>query len=338
MGTTKRAKTKNPIAVVISDIHYNLQTLPVADACLRQAVAVANQKEVPLIIAGDLHDTKANLRGECVSAILNTLDLCKYSIYVLVGNHDKINEKSQEDSLDFLRKSVSYLIREPQYFDFFDAWFIPYQHDPEAMRQILRQIPDNSRLVIHQGRAGSEPGIGHYDKSALSAADYAPFKVISGHYHEYQSFDGFTYVGNPYTLDFSEADHKYKGFLLLNEDFSFTQVMTCQRKHVVCEYDYDRDVSVFSAKPGPEDITLVKYSAPKKILTTLTKESVAKQLGLKTLNFRLDLIPADSDISEIEFSNNRTASSLFMSAVDSLSLEQEEANRAKALWDEKDKK
>lgn len=69
--TLRESKTK-PEAVLISDIHYNIQTLPLADAAVNMAITKANQLGVPLIVCGDLHDTKANLRGECVNAMLET--------------------------------------------------------------------------------------------------------------------------------------------------------------------------------------------------------------------------------------------------------------------------
>src|ERR1700722_9570126 len=102
--TMKAGVVRKPIAVLISDVHYNLQTLPLADAAMRQAVFKANTLDVPLIVAGDLHDTKANLRGECIKAMLNTLSLTKHRAHILIGNHDKINEKSPltENSLHFL--------------------------------------------------------------------------------------------------------------------------------------------------------------------------------------------------------------------------------------------
>ena len=78
----------NPRAVLISDVHYNLQTLPLADAAMRQAIQKANELQVPLIVAGDLHDTKANLRGECINAMLETFNTCEQDIYFLIGNHD----------------------------------------------------------------------------------------------------------------------------------------------------------------------------------------------------------------------------------------------------------
>ena len=62
----------NPVAILISDVHYNINTLKLADAAMQMAIDEANKLSVPLIVAGDLHDTKANLRGECVNAMLST--------------------------------------------------------------------------------------------------------------------------------------------------------------------------------------------------------------------------------------------------------------------------
>ncbi len=62
-------RKSKPIAVIISDVHYDLNTLEVADAALTKAVSKANDLDVMLIICGDLHNTKANLRAECIDAM-----------------------------------------------------------------------------------------------------------------------------------------------------------------------------------------------------------------------------------------------------------------------------
>src|SRR5882757_6401470 len=95
-----------PTAVLISDVHYNVHTLKLADAAVRMAVAKANELNVPLIVAGDLHDTKANVRGEWINGMRDTFKLVTKvvgwngedikRVYILRGNHDAINEKSAE--------------------------------------------------------------------------------------------------------------------------------------------------------------------------------------------------------------------------------------------------
>ena len=100
---------RKPVAVLISDVHYNLNNLKLADAAMRQATDKAQILGVPFIVAGDLHDTKANLRGECVNAILETFSHLKLKALVLVGNHDKINEKSEDNALGFLEGHVNFI-------------------------------------------------------------------------------------------------------------------------------------------------------------------------------------------------------------------------------------
>ena len=39
---------KKPVAVIISDVHYSLKTLELADAAMRLAIAKANNLDVPV--------------------------------------------------------------------------------------------------------------------------------------------------------------------------------------------------------------------------------------------------------------------------------------------------
>jgi DNA repair exonuclease SbcCD nuclease subunit len=104
-----------PIAVLISDVHYNVQTLELADKAVRLAINKANELQVPLIVAGDLHDTKANMRAECVNAMIETFKNTDTSTFIIVGNHDKINEKSDKNALNFLNK-YAYIVEDNQEF------------------------------------------------------------------------------------------------------------------------------------------------------------------------------------------------------------------------------
>lgn len=307
-----------PIAVLISDVHYSVQTLEVADKALRLAVSKANELEVPLIICGDLHDTKANLRGECVKAIMDTLETASLQPYILRGNHDQINEKSNEHSLEFLR-NVAVVVTEPQlYFVeletgvFSLGYLIPYYHDPEELRAYLRTIPGRRRLIMHQGIEKSNAG--HYiqDKSAITEQDVAGFRVISGHYHTRQTIqlpDGgvWDYVGNPYTLNYAEAKDPEKGFQILYRDGSLEFVPTNLREHVVLAFtietlqEFEEDGGFIRAIKN-NDLVLIKVSGPTDRLSAINKKRVADLLHL-TQDFRLDLIPTDSRPDSIVATN-----------------------------------
>lgn len=325
-----------PIAVLISDIHYNINTLQLADASMRQAVAKANSLGVRLIVAGDLHDTKANLRAECVNAMIATFRLSSIKPIIMVGNHDKINEKSEDHSLQFLNRSALLI----------DSWdcyknlhFIPYYADSNELRAAIKyEEPEKSNiLIMHQGIQGSHSGDYIQDKNALQKEDVAGLRVISGHYHRRQTLelpDGgkWDYIGNPYTLGFGEANDPEKGFQVLMDDGSLEFVPTNLRKHVVVEVNYDIFPSKHPKLPSwtVQDLIWVKASAKREALLQLSKDTIAKDLGIKQA-FRLDLIPTDA---KIELKNNGLdKDKLFDSIIDELpSTSLERKDRLKSLW------
>lgn len=291
-------KNSNPVAVIISDIHYNLQTLELADKSVRQAIAKANELKIPLIVAGDLHDTKANMRGECIEAMINTFCILKVSCFILRGNHDQINEKSNKHSLNFLD-----LIENVTVIDHFTQHiglsFIPYQHDLEMFKFYLDQIDKGSTIIMHQGVKGSNAGDYMQDPTAIDKDLLADYRVISGHYHTRQDIKCgrprkgaaglMSFIGNPYTLNFGEATDPKKGFRVLNDDGTLDFISTNLRKHVVIEINRGA-FTVQDIKLG--DIVKVKVTDTKEVLARLTKEYVAKMINYN--EFRLELIPLET--------------------------------------------
>lgn len=273
-----------PIAVLISDIHYSLKTLEVADAATRQSVTKANELQVPLIVAGDTHDTKANLRAECMNAMIETFAMADSQPWILIGNHDKINEKGIENALYFL-SGLGVILDKPQFHHTLNINFIPYQHDPEVFKTLLAH---NCINIVHQGLVGANSGEYIQDKSAVNIKDMAGYRVISGHYHNRQTLKlsnngQWDYIGNPYTLNFAEANDLKKGYQILFEDGSLKFVPTNLRKHVV--YTGLGDVQIHTDK----DLIRVKIEDKKEILNKVTKEYAAKILNIKQ-PFKLDKI------------------------------------------------
>lgn len=308
-----------PVAVLISDVHYSVPTLKLADAAMRQAITTANELCVPLIVAGDLHDTKANLRGECVNAMLETFSRHRNVIkYVLRGNHDAINEKSKEHSLNFLRNEVI-LIDIPRQGPC--GYLIPYHYDPDELRVYLKTIPKGSTIIMHQGITGSKSGDYIQDKSAILPEDVAGLRVISGHYHARQTIslpDGgqWDYVGNPYTLTYGEANDPPKGFQILMSDGSLKFVPTNLRKHIVVETDVaGLEIYRFTgSRPNKDDLLWVKITDTRENLSALSRKKVSEILNIES--FKLDLIPIDTK-SQIA-TKNLTQGSLLDSLIDSL--------------------
>lgn len=343
-------RVNKPVAVLISDVHYNVHTLLLADAAMRQAIAKANELEVPLIVAGDLHDTKANMRAECMNAMLETFRLRSYECFILRGNHDQINEKSKEHALNFLETLGCEVVDKPfsmdltEYGDHFQVYLVPYYSDVKELRAYLITIPKGSTIIMHQGLQGSESGEYIQDKSALTYDDVKDFRVISGHYHKRQDIKTgrpqkgavglFSYIGNPYTLGFGEANDPPKGFQILMDDGTLEFIRTGLRDHVIVEGKFvDESKLEFDLKKIPElgDPLWVKIRGTKEQLMKVKKEHVVKVLELQ--DFRLDLIPTDTTTNQEHIKSDMSQAEVLDILIDSLAAtSDDQKTRLKQLW------
>ncbi len=321
-----------PVAVLISDVHYNINTLKLADAAMRMAIDKANSLNVPLVVAGDLHDTKANLRGECVNAMVNTFKLCSEKPYLLVGNHDRINEKAFEHSLNFL-EPYAQIYGRTYWCEDLDIGFFAYNHDPDDLRKHLKLVDKGSTLIMHQGLTSSNMGDYIQDKSAINPEDVAGFRVISGHYHQRQTIKlpsggKWNYIGNPYTTSWGEANDPPKGFQILMSDGSLEFVPTNLRKHVVIEMDGTKGIP-HNYNPG--DLIWVKVKDTYENLKVYNRTVIGKMLNLEGQPFKLDLIAINPET--VYRNNNLTQGPLLDSLIDSqTNTTDEKKARLKGLW------
>ena len=149
-------------AVLISDVHYSLKNLELADSAMKEAIVYANKNKLLLIVAGDLHDTKANIRAEVMNRMIETFRSTSVRIWVMIGNHDRINEKSPEHALEFLSPFVT-LVNKP--YTFTKNWhLIPYHSHEEELHL---DYAKGSVLIMHQGVHGADKGDYVKDDSAI---------------------------------------------------------------------------------------------------------------------------------------------------------------------------
>lgn len=331
---------KQPIAVIINDVHYSLQTLELADKVTRMAIAKAFEKQVPLIIAGDLHDTKANWRAECMNAMVKTFNngiLSPNDVYIMVGNHDRINEKSPEHSLNFLKEYAT-IVDQPCYKPYgLDLYLIPYNHNTQDLTNILTTIPKGSMIVMHQGLQSASPGDYIQDHSAITKQDVAGFRVVSGHYHNRQTIklpdNGvWDYLGNPYTLNYAEATDPPKGYHILYNDGSLEFIHTCLRKHIVYKATYDELYSYSNPPPAiqPNDLVWVKITGSQTQLATLSKDMI---IGILGCDFKLELIPNEI-ISGATYDSNKLPNDALDDTIEVSNLDSATKIRLKSLWKE----
>lgn len=336
------AKSKQPVAVLLSDVHYDLNTLELADKATRMAVEKSNDLKVRLIVCGDLHNSKANLRGECVKAMIETFSLCQMQPIILRGNHDSLNERSEEHALEFLG-AYSQVIDKPSFTNEVivnnnSVHLIPYQHDPIAALKCIRRIPANELIIMHQGLTKSNSG--HYiqDKSALVPEALPGLRIISGHYHTRQTIDlpkggKWDYIGNPFTLNFAEASDPEKGFQILYDDGSLEFVPTNLRKHVKLCVEVDEGglsdgQGADLVRPG--DLVHVDVGGPSELMHNITKERVAQYLGFDS--FRVVFQPFEIKTKKT-FTKPQSTFELMDTLIDSLTeTSPDRKKRLKSMW------
>lgn len=305
-------QSRSPKAVLISDLHFSLSTLDLASSALRQAISKAVELEVPLIVAGDLTDTKALMRAEVVNRLIDIIGIQEQpyldpeDIYILVGNHDLINEKSDDNALNFL-SPYAQIVKSPVHEDKLDMWLIPYQNDSDKLKYTLAGCTKGSTLIMHQGVMGAN--MGHYvkDSTSLPREAFADFRVISGHYHKAQDIKCgrprkgavglFSYIGSPYTVSFAEANDGPKGYRILYTDGSLELVPTNLRNHRIFETTTDLFPQIEwidFLDLSNNDLIWLKITGPQSELNKINKKEISDKL-FGHLNFKLDKIPTDRE-------------------------------------------
>jgi DNA repair exonuclease SbcCD nuclease subunit len=341
--------SKTPLAVIINDLHFNINTLDIAEKALHMAASKAEILEVPLIIAGDLHDTKANIRAECQRSIQQVLYHTQVRTWILRGNHDSINEKSDVFALNLTDAMVisdrGFSIASPSLCgEFNKIRLIPYQHNPEIFAHEIGLCEPESLVIMHQGVIGANMGEYIQDKSAVDKNLFKNLRVISGHYHARQDIQTgselsyamshhqlgtISYTGNPYTLTFGEANDPEKGFHVLNTDGSLEFIPTNLRKHVV----YKTTVADLSKCPKvrAEDLIWIRITDYKDNLRNLKKEKIAERAGLPTANFKVDTALLDAPKKYVQgFTSQPILLDTMIDGLDGTTTADKEA--VKALW------
>lgn len=319
------------IAVVTSDIHFSLPNLEVATKALKAALSYAEAEDLPLIIAGDLNDTKAVIRAEVANRLIEILEPAQTPIYILTGNHDLCNNRAAEHSLNFLAP-YSRIINEVYFSSVMNLWFIPYLANAQDVLAALQKIPDGSAIIMHQGFKGAK--MGHYvvDDTSIHPQYVERFFVVSGHYHQKQIIGAVHYIGTPFTTSFAEANDGPKGFRVLRESeygYELDFVPSNLRKHVVEERSID-DLARPIKGLNKDDLLWLKVSGPTDQLDALEKSHTLCQIGHE--NYKLDKIYTQAGLTSSDKEANHPPGEVLDAIIDSSDNSEETKHCLKELW------
>ena len=172
----------------------------------------------PVIILGDLLDTKDIVRARVFNFVHKRLKASSLKFYILVGNHDKIVLQGKEHSLETLKelKNVD-VIDEPRVHG--DMLMLPYFHEKEDFREAVKnhKTKHTKYLFFHNGIKGFDYGNNYIAtgkaSDELHLCDVGGFKLaIGGHFHKFAREANLMFLGTPFSHSFGESNQvKYIG-------------------------------------------------------------------------------------------------------------------------------
>lgn len=323
----------NKLAVLISDIHFSVNNLQLASESLKAAIDKSNELKVPLIVAGDLNDSKAIIRAEVANRLIELFGLAKQEIFILVGNHDLINEKGIGHGLNYLWPYAK-IVDKPVLIDQ-GLTLVPYYSDLEALKTLLKMLRPEYPLIMHQGFRGAFMGDYIQDKTSIEISEVKDYRVFSGHYHRHQTLGTVTYIGSPYTITFGEANDGPKGFISINSDGTFERHILHLRKHITIELEAATAFNPSFESPlyylKPEDLLWIKLKGAKSLLDAINKKQIAEKI-VGHMNFKLEKIITENEDKPSETIISLTDKQQFDALIDSLEDTEAHKQNLKVLW------
>lgn len=233
----------------------------------------ATELNLPLIILGDLLDTKEVIRGACLNAYYCLFKAYKLPIIALVGNHDLFNLDTTEHSLEVLKELPNVTIVD-QYYSENNMHFFPYTKDIKGLQDKIAKLKlkSNSTLFLHQGVIGFDYGNGKVADGSghgeLDAKILKKCKVVSGHFHKFAQKGNITFLGTPWTNNFGESNNECRYGIYDSELASFERFIFTNDKfptHKTFKINLDQGESIPEFNPELDIVRVVLSGSEDKV-------------------------------------------------------------------------
>lgn len=246
----------------IGDPHVTVSNLKDSKNLIDFIIKTAIEyKVIRIEFLGDLFHTHAVKRLEVENfwmGAFNSLSTLNIPIYALVGNHDKINLKGQEISINALnvfKKCSNILIIDTPMIPHsstdsqqnLNIGYIPYIEDKESFIEAARRLYNDGAqelLIAHQTFTGAVYEGGFYDPNGIEPDLILQDQIISGHIHTSQQIGKCFYTGTPKWDIVSDAniakgiwmfEHNEKGTVINKEFISTENIVTPITKYIINE-------------------------------------------------------------------------------------------------------
>lgn len=225
---------RQPLAILVTDSHYNKKNLEEVNDCLFQSVQRGVELGVKFYFhTGDIFTSRYGRSFEELKAFNEYVTLLEDSdfeaVVIIPGNHDKKDQSSPESYLDIFHRNNSSveIVSEPSEITYgnFSFWFLPFFSEGVYSDKIVSTVSKLKRkqrnfLFTHVAVNGVKNNDGSIVDNDFNADIFSAFeKVFVGHYHDRQEFENIVYFGSLKQNNFGED--KAKGWVIFYDDGSF---------------------------------------------------------------------------------------------------------------------
>lgn len=225
---------KNPIALLVNDIHISKDNIPEFQKNWDEAIDICQKRGIQeIIIGGDLWQSRSAQSLDVLMAVRQAIiKASNQDIYITIaeGNHCKVDQESilgySHIFSEYPKVSVidDYIIIGLG--DKVDLFVMSYFPEDGSFTKRLQQLlavdfkEDRTNILyIHEGING---GLATSSEKELPASIFQPFDaVLVGHYHNRKKIPNthIEYIGSSRQHNFGEDEEK--GYTILFEDGSY---------------------------------------------------------------------------------------------------------------------
>lgn len=237
-----KMKNKNPLFVLVNDIHLSKDNCDLVYNIFEQLVKVCKKYGVRnVVIGGDMFTNRSgqplNVLLSCLKCI-NLLQDNRIELYMIPGNHDKTDCDSDDSYLDIFRNcDMVNVIKRGKIITIneCDLYFIPYygkdvwlsNFNKLVKNRVLREYELKRKriLITHAAIDGVKNNDGSVVSGEISNGIFNFFdNVFVGHYHNASDIgSNIHYTGSAYQKDYGE-NITDKGFAVVYDDASWIRV------------------------------------------------------------------------------------------------------------------
>lgn len=264
---------KNPIAILVNDLHLNKDNGELVKNIFHQALLLADGIGVDYIfIGGDVFTNRSGQPLSCLIDLSNMIESAKKmdkKVIAIPGNHDKTDASDESSYLDIFDCENFEVVSRFRLisFDKCVVGFIPYFNDERWIhefnllnrykRDILSGdvIDKQSFLITHMGMDGVMNNDGTIVTSEIKSDMFFGSwnKVLVGHYHNASKVGkNIYYTGSAYQGNFGETIED-KGFTIMYDDGSIESVQSTFPHYIKYVVDVNDSESLMDIINGYKD-------------------------------------------------------------------------------------